>query len=123
MRICVRNVEAFHRMTRTPILDRPTIPDRERVALRLELIREEFEETAVAMARGDLVEIADGLADLVYVCVGAALEFGIPLDRVWAEVHRSNMAKAGGPRRADGKILKPDGWTPPDIRGVLGLDD
>lgn len=69
-------------------------------------------------------KIADGLADVIYVAVGAALEFGIPLDRVWAEVHRSNMAKvdpATGKviKRADGKVLKPEGWTPPDVAGVL----
>ena len=41
------------------------------------------------------------------------------------EVHRSNMAKVGPGgkvlRREDGKILKPEGWTPPDLKGVLGL--
>ena len=46
-------------------------------------------------------------------------EDGIPLDRVFEEVHRSNMAKLvdGKPvRREDGKILKPEGWTPPDMK-------
>jgi predicted HAD superfamily Cof-like phosphohydrolase len=40
---------------------------------------------------------------------------------VWKEVHRSNMAKLeGGVRkREDGKILKPEGWTPPDVEGVM----
>ncbi len=37
----------------------------------------------------------------------------------WDEVHRSNMAKVGGPIRGDGKRLKPEGWTPPDVAGVL----
>jgi predicted HAD superfamily Cof-like phosphohydrolase len=35
------------------------------------------------------------------------------------EVHRANMAKAGGPKRADGKHMKPEGWTPPDVAGEL----
>lgn len=78
------------------------------------------------MAAGDMEEIADGLADLIYVAVGAALEFGIPLDRVWAEVQRSNMAKVDAEtgrvrKRADGKVLKPDGWTPPDIKSALAV--
>lgn len=67
----------------------------------------------------DLEKLSDGLADLIYVTVGTALEFGIPLDRVWAEVQRANMQKASGPRRADGKVLKPPGWVPPDIHGAL----
>jgi len=70
--------------------------------------------------------LSDGLADLIYVCVGCALEYGIPLDRVGDEVQRSNMAKVDPltgavRRRLDGKILKPEGWTPPDIAGVMGL--
>ncbi len=48
---------------------------------------------------------------------------GVPLDAVFAEVHRTNMAKLNGDGepiyRDDGKVLKPPGWTPPDIEGVL----
>jgi len=43
---------------------------------------------------------------------------------VFAEVHRSNMAKlVDGKviRREDGKVLKPEGWTPPDVKGAMGL--
>lgn len=56
---------------------------------------------------------------MIYVLVGAALAFGIPLDRVWSEVQRANMAKLGGARRADGKILKPEGWQPPRIHEAI----
>jgi predicted HAD superfamily Cof-like phosphohydrolase len=38
---------------------------------------------------------------------------------VVAEVHRANMHKTDGPRRADGKQLKPEGWRPADVRAVL----
>ena len=69
------------------------------------------------------MEVADALADLVYVIYGAALEYGIPLDRVFAEVHRSNMAKLGADGRPilreDGKILKPDGWTLPNVAAAM----
>jgi predicted HAD superfamily Cof-like phosphohydrolase len=44
------------------------------------------------------------------------------LNEVFEEVHRSNMAKLvdGKPlKRADGKVIKPEGWTPPDIEGVI----
>jgi predicted HAD superfamily Cof-like phosphohydrolase len=40
-------------------------------------------------------------------------------DAVFGEVHRANMRKLDGPRRADGKLLKPPGWQPADVRGVI----
>lgn len=115
----VGDVMAFHLATDTPVISSPVFPTEERVRLRERLIAEEYGETIEAIRAGDIVETADGLVDLIYVCIGAAIEFGIPLDAVWDEVHRSNMAKAGGPRRADGKIMKPEGWTRPDVAGIL----
>jgi len=139
------NVEHFHRVMGVPVLDRPQVPSDERVRLRLRLIAEEFFEllsaalkleddedfihvnrfhggwTAVETAIDklgidvDLVEFADACADLDYVVEGSRLEFGIdgrPIARV---VHESNMAKVGSEVRADGKILKPASWQPPDI--------
>jgi hypothetical protein len=69
--------------------------------------------------RVDMVELADGFADLDYVVEGARLEFGIHGQEIADEVQRANMAKVGGPIREDGKRLKPAGWKPPDIAGVL----
>ncbi len=91
----------------------------------MELIREEVNrELLPAMEANDLPEIADAMADAIYVIVGAAIEYGIPLDRVWAAVQNANMAKVDPitgkvRKRADGKVLKPDGWTAPDIVAVL----
>ena len=67
----------------------------------------------------DFIETIDGLCDLLYVIYGAAVTFGIDLDEFFEEVHRSNMAKVGGTTRADGKVLKPEGWTPPDLERIL----
>lgn len=67
----------------------------------------------------DLPGLADACADLDYVVEGTRLAFGIDGEPIAAEVHRANMAKLGGPRREDGKVLKPEGWTPPDIDGEL----
>ena len=64
-------------------------------------------------------EVIDGLADLVYVTLGAAIRFGIDLQPFFEEVHKTNMAKEGGKTRADGKVLKPEGWQPPDIDRIL----
>jgi predicted HAD superfamily Cof-like phosphohydrolase len=65
---------------------------------------------------------------MVYIIVGTALEFGIPLDRVWDEVQRSNMAKVDPvsgkvSKRPDGKVEKPQGWVAPDVAGVLAAAD
>jgi predicted HAD superfamily Cof-like phosphohydrolase len=115
----VEDVLAFHKAFELTINERPTIPSAKTRELRLELIREEVEEWKKAEAEEDLPEIADALADLIYVAIGAAIAYGIDLRPVWAEVQRSNMAKVGGRKREDGKWLKPHGWTPPDIQSAL----
>jgi predicted HAD superfamily Cof-like phosphohydrolase len=77
------------------------------------------------VVKNDIVSIADALADIVYVACGTALTYGIPFDRVFAEVHRSNMTKFGpdGPYlRADGKVMKGPDYEPPDIAGCLARD-
>ncbi len=96
--------------------DTPAIRDPE---LRAALIEEEAKETVDAIRAGDLVAAVDGLCDLIYVAVGAAVAFGVDLEPMFAEVHRTNMAKDGGATRADGKILKPHGWRPPRIAELL----
>ena len=115
----IRDVREFHEGFGVPIETDPTMSTPERRVLRARLILEEAGETVAAISSGDLIETADGIVDLIYVAIGAALEFGVPLDRVWREVHRSNMAKLGGPTREDGKVMKPPGWTPPDILRAL----
>jgi predicted HAD superfamily Cof-like phosphohydrolase len=91
--------------------------------LRVELLREEVDELAKAAREVDIVEIADALADIVYVAYGSAVTYGIDLDAVLTEVHRSNMSKLdrlGRPVfRADGKVAKSELYTPPDVRRVL----
>lgn len=67
----------------------------------------------------DVPAFVDGLGDLDYVVEGTRLYLGVNGPEIAAEIHRANMAKTGGPRRGDGKALKPEGWTPPDIEGVL----
>ncbi len=85
----------------------------------LDFIAEEFTELQDA-ARNDNLEVAaDSLVDLIYVAIRCAIIWGIDLRPVWDEVHRANMKKEGGEQRTDGKILKPEGWLPPDVAGVL----
>lgn len=114
----------WHDRFGVPSYRRPIFPSAERVALRKELMQEEMlKELFPAMDNEDLVEIADGLADLLYVVYGTAAEYGIPIDEVYAEVHRSNMSKLGEDGlpiyRADGKVLKGPNYSPPDIEAIL----
>ena len=74
----------------------------DQVALRLALIEEEVGELrARRPAAGDLIGVADALADIVYVAYGTAHVYGIDLDAVLDEVHASNMTKLGRGRPAD----------------------
>jgi len=91
--------------------------------LRVALLKEEVDELAEATTQRDIIEIADALADIVYVAYGAAVNYGIDLDAVLTEVHRSNMSKLdenGFPvLRADGKVGKSSLFEPPNIAAVL----
>lgn len=100
------------------------IPSADRLKLRTDLIEEEFTELYFELIPAVEVErVAQEAADLVYVIYGMALEFGIDLDAVIAEVHRSNMTKISPDgtvkRRDDGKILKPATYSPADVKAVL----
>jgi len=100
----------------------PCVPDSATKTLRLRLIKEEFQELTEALERDDLVEVADGAADLIYVILGTCVRYGIDASEVWSEVHASNMRKFLGqhPGRKPGeKLRKPPGWQPPRIRALL----
>lgn len=119
-----RDVYEFHRSYGLPISEVPTVHVGDgQAALRQSLVDEEVAELRRAVMDGDLVEIADALADIVYVVYGTAWVYGIDLDAVLAEVHSSNMTKLGADgrpiRRADGKVLKGPDFRPPDIAAVL----
>lgn len=90
-----------------------------RPQLNADCIMEEAQEAYDAILSGDLAASLKELCDVIYVAYGAAVAFGVDLAPFWNEVHRSNMAKVGGPVREDGKRLKPEGWVGPDIAGVL----
>jgi predicted HAD superfamily Cof-like phosphohydrolase len=116
------DVRDFHIAFGQKVGEYPQFPDEGDRLLRKRLLAEEYEEYMNAEFDNDMVEIADALADLIYIACGTAVSYGIPLDDVFAEVHRSNMAKLvnGKPiYREDGKVLKPEGWTAPDVEGVL----
>ncbi len=138
-------VAEFHRVYQMPNLvaegEQPTL-DSPRLQMRMSLIAEEVTELCTAVygqkagqkleevfaslkdeKNRDLVETADALADLTYVIYGMALELGIDLEQVMAEVHSSNLSKlmedGSVRRRDDGKILKGPNFREPQIGAIL----
>ena len=111
----------FHRRFSLVEQESPRQPGKETVHLRIALVEEELRELRTALESGDLVKVADALADINYVVYGTAISYGIDLEPVFAEVHRSNMSK-GDPevvRAANGKILKGKNWKPPQLKPIL----
>jgi predicted HAD superfamily Cof-like phosphohydrolase len=112
-------VERFHRLFAILVQETPGQVDERTRVLRERLIQEEFEELKEAMGEGDLAAIAKELADLLYVVYGTAVSYGIDMDPVFREVHRSNMSKVGGYKRDDGKWVKPPTYSPAVIEPIV----
>lgn len=113
------DVLAFHRKFGLVIEAKPKWPEDDLLHLRTSLIAEELMELTHALNDRDEAAVADGIVDLIYVLTGMAITMGLDIREVWKVVQTANMAKEGGGRRADGKILKPIGWQPPDVVGAL----
>lgn len=101
----------------------PRVPSKEVLEFRKTLLREEYTEMLAEIEAvsdsADITRAVHELTDLLYVTYGTILEFGVNADAVFAEVHNANMRKLTGPKRADGKQLKPRGWRPADVKGVI----
>lgn len=88
---------------------------------------DEVEETFLGIQDEDLVEILDGFIDTAYVALtGAIRAVGYDKARLaWDAVVDANLAKVDGRHgpvvidNSTGKILKPEGWTAPDIEGII----
>lgn len=91
--------------------------------LYVDLINEEFGELLHAYMAKDIVEVADALADLKWVIEGLEHTLGLPQQEIWDEVARSNLSKISDNgkiiKREDGKVLKPETYSPPNIKEVL----
>ena len=127
MRFAIDDVLKFHVAAGSGVAEVPRFPSEEVRALRQRLIDEEHREWKEAEENDDMVGIIDGLADLIYVILGTAIEYVGPRTflHAWEEVQRSNMEKVVEGklvrRPSDGKVLKPEGWEPPQIAAVIEL--
>ena len=124
----IKSLLEFNNAFDIPKLTHPNIGPSDLIELRIKLLEEEVKEYADAARAGDLIEILDALADIGYILAGTIINHGMQdiYDDAFDEVHRSNMAKlVDGKvlRRSDGKVMKPEGWQPPDLAQFLSDSD
>jgi predicted HAD superfamily Cof-like phosphohydrolase len=116
-------VREFHEKFLHPVSDKPTLAVNEE--LRYNLMKEENDEYLEAAKEGDLVGVADALADKLYILCGTILAHGMQnlIGEVFDEIQRSNMSKLGSDGspvyREDGKIMKGPNYTPPDLKYIV----
>lgn len=123
----INQVTEFSKMTGSVVNTTPMYLHTNVTDLRIALMQEELDEYKDAVTAGNLVDIADALADLEYVLLGTVIAHGLQhhFTALFDEVHRSNMAKGIDgviTKRDDGKILKPESWTPPDLTSIIEKD-
>ena len=101
------------------VKDKPSFSSDKINKLRLDLIKEEFDELKDAIDKKDLLEVADALTDILYVTYGAGHAFGIDLDKCFDEVQNSNMSKLdenGKPiYNESGKVMKGPSYFKPNL--------
>ena len=95
-------------------------------AMYVGLIDEESKELDQALLDNDRVEQLDALIDILVVTIGAIHSMGADAEGAWKEVMRTNFAKIDKDtgkvrKREDGKVLKPVGWTAPDLKPFVGI--
>ena len=92
----------------------------EQYKLYLDLIDEEVQELKDSTTP---VDDLDALVDILVVTIGAIHSMGADAEGAWREVMATNFAKIDKKtgkvvKREDGKVLKPDGWTPPNLKPI-----
>ena len=94
--------------------------NKDQFTMYVKLIAEESQELIDAITASDAVETLDALTDILVVTIGAIHSMGADAEGAWKEVMMTNFAKIGEDgkvrKREDGKVLKPQGWTPPDLK-------
>lgn len=98
--------------------------NQEQFDLYINLMKEEWKELQEAIDKKDPVETLDALEDFVVVAIGAMHSAGFNGEGGWKEVMRTNFAKIDKEtgkvrKREDGKVLKPEGWQPPNLKQYL----
>ena len=98
--------------------------DQQQFGMYVGLIEEEFKELNEAVNNHDQLETLDALIDILVVTIGAVHSMGADGEGAWREVMNTNFAKIDKDtgkvrKREDGKVLKPIGWAPPNLKPFL----
>lgn len=121
----LESLEQFQKAYNSVHNDKPSLIDEKDYKLRFELMKEENEEYLEACEENNMVEIADALADKLYILCGTIVSHGMQhiIDDLFTEVHRSNMSKLGPDGkpiyREDGKILKGENYSAPELKSII----
>lgn len=110
----------FMRKHKQPVLRYPGLVPKELSDFRIRLIEEELSELRIAVEKEDIYLISDAIADILYVVFGTAVTYGLPIDSIFEEVHRSNMSKEK--IRIEGnemKVGKGMNYKPPKIKLLI----
>jgi predicted HAD superfamily Cof-like phosphohydrolase len=96
------------------------VPQNDLSKLYLKLIHEEYEEFREALVDDDDTEQLDACFDMMWVIIGYMKSRGWDCEAAWDEGAKSNLSKIDPVtgkviRREDGKIMKPEGWKPPNF--------
>lgn len=100
--------------------------------LRMKLIAEEYKELqdeidpfikSGGFEEINLANVAKEVSDLLYVCYGLAVDFGLPIDDIFEEVHSSNMSKLDENGQViyneAGKVMKSDLYRPANVNKFI----
>ena len=92
----------------------------ENISLYRNLIKEEFWEFQDGLKKQDDIEQLDACMDIIWVILGYCYMKGYNVEGAWKEVANSNLSKIDPvtgkvKKRDDGKVLKPEGWKPPQL--------
>jgi predicted HAD superfamily Cof-like phosphohydrolase len=122
-------VGEFRKAMSLPIGERPMFLQPTETSYFARFILEELSEYLRAVEEGHLVDAADALVDLVYVAMGCAHAMGMPFDKLFDIVHRSNMQKQPANayiRSVRGNqydVVKPVGWVAPECEMQLLISE
>lgn len=112
-------VREFRKAFGLEVASLPRLPRFRIITAALRMVDEEISELKHAAYRTDLAEIADGLCDALVTLYGLALVYGLDLEPLFKEVHRSNMTKGGGHIDKHGKYIKPTTYDPPNLQPLI----
>lgn len=123
----IKMVEEFHEKFLQTMSTKPVNLSIDEVELRHKLGKEELDEYLTAAKNNDLIEVLDALADQLYIIYGTITKHGLQdyIIPAFELVHKNNLAKLGPDGkpifRADGKIIKPEGFKKVELKDVLKL--